>query len=476
MRGRCVAWLLLLSSGGFACLPAFAPRDCYTPADCPGARCVDGLCVDAPDGATRDATAPDADLSDARARDAESSDAARADASPGDASPSDAAPLDAGDVDGGRLDADADAGDADAGTAAGPCRMLGQTTVVAGREVDVPILVRRPSGFSIAYEQYAQGRVQSHLVLADPGGVATTSPLRLHPTVTSTGPHWFGPQLAWLDGAHHVVLHERLGRADSLQYLRVAADGLRVELDRRPPIDPAVGSLGANQLVVRGAELLLSWFESNAPRAELLRLDGAGRPLAASTPGPVGRRLRVVPLPGGDVGGTVGQWQALYASEEVVYFRGDPSGRPRAEVTLTSTSGHARFSDLAVGDGELGLVWTNDTSGTQDVYFQRVDFDGGARGPVVRVAEGDRFESQPRIVWRAAPREWAIAFQRQDVGVRSTVHLALVRGDAVVGPLQVNTPGGVLARAPSILVEGAGYAIAFADDALGLRLARLECP
>jgi hypothetical protein len=120
---------------------------------------------------------------------------------------------------------------------------------------------------------------------------------------------------------------------------------------------------------------------------------------------------------------------------------------------IQETTDHQAKTVAVDADGDFVVVWTSDQTGTRDVYAQRFNSLGVARGPEFRVNATTNGSQYNPSVAMDADGDFVVAWQ--DV---LTVYARMYNssGTALTGEFQVNTDTGGLKERPSVAMDAAG--------------------
>jgi len=400
-----------------ACLPTFELRECYSHGDCGGGLCsAAGRCI------------------------GEDDDAGTSDAGPSDAGPS------------------------DGGTGTSTCTLTDWRRVIPSDGNGAQVAIAWGNGaLGIAHAIYEQQRLGIHFVRTSSEGVALGPSIPVH-TATIAAVETFVPLMVFAQDAFHIVYLERRGLPvfDRLHYAKIAADGASVL--RSAAIGPREIHSYPSSLIFDGRGLVLAWTDVNSADTYLTRLSLSGE---VESTGHVVVAIGEAPSVAfndrdGELGYTFNAFTGEFMSQNLFFARVEGGGVDVLdEIAVTSTSGDAAFSSLAFDGEAYGLAFETTSSGTHDVYFQRLMRSGAVLAPPVRIARGATDISAPRVLYNAERGEYPLVWQRrEEPGLLSEVYFALLARDGTpIGPpLRINRPDGRASR-PDIAWSGSEYLV-----------------
>lgn len=432
-------------------------------------------------GSAADAGGADAGRSDAGQPEAGQPEAGAADAGQPDAG-QDGGPVDAGvdagaadaGMDAGAADAGMDAGAADAGGDAGPadagvdagsadasvaaCAPVVSRVTNDGAGSTDPSMVWNGSGYGVAWAETRDGNSEVYFARLDASGSVLGSEVR----VTDDAATSEGVSVVWTGTEYGLVWYDQRPGTYQVYFARLDDTGAKIGSDVRVTTDPA-RSWGP-AMVWNGSGFGVAWWDVRDGNDEVYfaRLDATGAK--------VGSDVRVTN--GADAGGPAIVWTGTEyglawgdrrdgAGAEIYFARLDDTGaKIGGDVRVTTTSsGSSGLPSLVWNGTEYALGWEDSRSGTQELYFVRLDATGAKIGSDTAITT--RLFSPWNMAWDGTG--YGLAWSDNRDGNLEIYFTRLDATGARVLPDVRITDDPEISRATSLAWTGSGWGLAWTD-------------
>jgi len=171
-------------------------------------------------------------------------------------------------------------------------------------------------------------------------------------------------------------------------------------------------------------------------------------------------------------GGSFGVvWSDLrHGNSEVYFARVAPDGTLLGmEVRVTEAAGESYLGSLVWTGTEYGLAWQDQRDGNYEIYFARLAADGTKIGSDVRITNdgASAFTSEtPSMVWTGS--EYGVAWSDNRSGTYEIYFARISAAGVKIGSdTAITTLDGVQSNAPSLAWLGSEYGLAWTDWRLG---------
>ncbi|MEW6431653.1 MAG: MopE-related protein [Myxococcota bacterium] len=159
--------------------------------------------------------------------------------------------------------------------------------------------------------------------------------------------------------------------------------------------------------------------------------------------------------------------QRAGANQHDIYFqRLDTDGqRLGGEIRVTTDPGRQSSPVLKWNGSEFGLVWTDYRfAPNREVYFRRLAADGQPLGAEVRVTNDTADSAWPDLAWNDLDREWAVVWHDSRDGNAEVYFARLDAQGGRAGPDVRLTSAGGFSGYASIDWNGYQYGVSWQDD------------
>ncbi len=151
-----------------------------------------------------------------------------------------------------------------------------------------------------------------------------------------------------------------------------------------------------------------------------------------------------------------GDWEIYFARMSATGARVGP------EVRVTSSPGISARAALAWARNGYGLAWRDERDGNQEIYFRRLDAQGGAVGPEIRVTSAAGASTVPDLVWTGSG--YGLAWQDDRGGAPQVYFARLDPFGTKLAPEARVSDAAAVAYDPSLVWNGGGYGIVWTDE------------
>jgi hypothetical protein len=277
-----------------------------------------------------------------------------------------------------------------------------------------PALVWTGTQYGVAWYETSFVGGESHeeiyLARVSDAGVKLGGDVRVSVT-PSYGWYEPSPSLAWTGSEFVVAWPDQRDGDEEIYLARVSDAGVAVGDDIR--FTSASGTSQAPALIFTGAELALAWQDSrNAGR------DAPYFSRASAEGARIGDDARV-PY----VGNASEPAVAWSGTEHGVVFADDRTGANEifftritaagaiagVEVQVTDAAGNSHAPSIAWSGTEYGVVWADDRDGNGEIYFTRLGAGGAEIGDDVRLTSSDAEQRDPAVAWTGTA--WAVVWE-----------------------------------------------------------------
>jgi hypothetical protein len=133
-----------------------------------------------------------------------------------------------------------------------------------------------------------------------------------------------------------------------------------------------------------------------------------------------------------------------------------------SDERITFDPGVSGETTLAWNGTEFGLVWKDDKSGVDQLYFARIDADGNMIGSEIRITYQANYSRGARIIWTGS--EYGLSWRDTRDGNNEIYFTRLdASGSKIGGDIRV-TSNSAQSYTPSLVWAGSKYGIAWMDD------------
>jgi hypothetical protein len=305
--------------------------------------------------------------------------------------------------------------------------------------------------------------------------VVSTSGVSTHPAMAFTGRQW---GLVYADDTTDNL---------ELYYRALSATGQAMG----SPVRLTNAALDSDwpDVVWTGREFAMVWEDERAGNNKqdlyFTRFDTAGTRLGGEVRLTMDAARQGYPILKWSGAGFGVAWTDWRDGNREIYFRRlDATGRPMgAEVRITNDPADSAWADLAWnGDRkEWALVWHDTRDGNAEVYFQRLDEQGGKLGGEVRLTNAGGFSGYPSIDWNGF--EYGVSWQdeRATAG-KPAIYFMQVSATGVKNGNDLKLSSGLGSSTfTTALWNGTTFAFSWRDDRNGaanteLYFAYVGCP
>lgn len=156
--------------------------------------------------------------------------------------------------------------------------------------------------------------------------------------------------------------------------------------------------------------------------------------------------------------------------ERIVFARLSGSGQPVGSPVELETATRARGPSIVWTGSEYGVAWWSDATGTPAIAFARLDALGQIAGAITRVTTETSAARWPSLVWTGA--EYGVAWSDERTGTSEVFFTRIDRDGLEIGDdVQVSATGGA---SPILAWNGSGYGLAWTRPGPTARFARLD--
>ncbi|MFH1434967.1 MAG: DUF4215 domain-containing protein [Pseudomonadota bacterium] len=159
------------------------------------------------------------------------------------------------------------------------------------------------------------------------------------------------------------------------------------------------------------------------------------------------------------------------SSGEIMFARISPAGEKlSADIQITDNWAASLFPSLVYTGSEYGVAWEDSMSAYTDIFFTRIDDEGGTIGPVIQVTNATYSSDLPSLVYTGSEYglAWDDARDTGGSGNLDRIYFAKLddEGSKTTGDIMV-TSRNVSSDQASLVFTGSRFAIAWRDNRSG---------
>jgi predicted 3-demethylubiquinone-9 3-methyltransferase (glyoxalase superfamily) len=162
-------------------------------------------------------------------------------------------------------------------------------------------------------------------------------------------------------------------------------------------------------------------------------------------------------------------WQDDRSGNDEIYFtRLNTAGvEIGTAVQITNAGGESQDPSLVWTGSLYGVSWTDERDGNAELYFTQISAEGEKIGEDVRMTNDPGLSEQSSLVW--AQREYGVSWQDDRDGLGDEIYFARIsaQGQKLGSDVRI-TEDPNLSEAPSLAWSGSHYGVSWQDDRDGL--------
>ncbi len=327
-----------------------------------------------------------------------------------------------------------------------------------------PDVVHNSSEYALAWQDYRTYNYEIFFQRVAPNGDFIGSELR----ITNAANASYNPDLIWTGSEYGLAFDDQRDGNREIYFVRLAVDGSTVGLDSRITFNS--GSSYIPTLAWTGSEFGLAWYDNDPGMNQIffrrIAADGTtvGGQIQVTDAAYGAQRPDIVASPAG-FGIAWSQWSSFLSFNigfQLIGLDGSTASAPRL---ITYTSGQVNYPDLSWNGSEFGLVWNDDASGPQEVYFTRLDSDGDTLMPNLRLTNNSSNSYYPAVEWNGS--KFGVAWHDYRDG-NSEIYYATVseEGERMSADVRLTHDPDV-SQVPAICWGGPRFGIAWQENRAG---------
>jgi hypothetical protein len=333
-----------------------------------------------------------------------------------------------------------------------------RVTDVAKRK-DAPSLAWNGNGFGVAWTDYRNGlNTEIYLARLDALGTEIGDEKRV---TDSTGGSLV-PRLTWSGGEYGVAWGDSRDGNYEIYLARLDSSGIKSGADLRLTQDDA-GS-GSPVLIWGGERYAVVWHDDRLPGDGIYwkevrccdDADGDGYSECAGDSNDADATVNpaVQEACDGKDNDSDGELDETCAFCAAITD-------PGPDIPVTSDPAHSQQPSVAWTGSGVGIAWTDDRAGSEDVYFARYDAAGNQIGADVRITDAAGIANHPSLAWTGSG--FGLAWQDGRDGGYEIYFAALDELGAKIGSDVRVTSAADLSVQPWLIWTGREFGVAWED-------------
>ncbi len=323
-----------------------------------------------------------------------------------------------------------------------------------------PDLVRTADGYGVAWRDERDGNPEIYFALLDLAGVKVGTDVR----VTNDPDSSTDPAVVWTGSGFGIVWTDDRDGNDEVYFAAVDAAGTKLGGDVRVTNDAA--SSRSPDVAWTGTEYGVAWSDSRDGNAEIyvVRLDASGAPVGAESRVTSDAAESAEPSlawSGTEYGLA---WHDRRDTAAEVYFArlSALGAKIGGDVPVTADDGADSTAPAVVWNGGgFGVAWTDARPAAAGVYLARLDAGGTVLGTETQVSGGAVPASAPSLAWTGG--EYGVAWHDAGTGTEQ-VYFNRVDASGVAGAEQRLEADAARSTEPSLVWTGSAYAVTWVDE------------